>query len=143
MKSAISLAAVFLLASAQANPQRPRTQSYNDTAPILPPGSNATVPLFGPCTPGAFGCNTRYTFSQCVPTAGGSTAYIYFGSVPAGMICQNGQIVRDTLGPCSPPGSLQCLNGGRSFGLCDQSGLIYMGIVAAGTVCENGSIVAA
>ena len=93
--------------------------------------------LSGPCTPGAFGCNSLTSFSQCVAGAGGTTTYTYMGPVAAGMECVNGQIIRQNDGPCTPNGQLFC-DGEYSFYLCDQGGLINMGPVAPGTICNNG-----
>lgn len=116
---------------------------FENTTQVTTGTRPAYTPVNGPCQLGSFTCNSRSSFSQCAPASSGGSSYTFMGPTPAGMICQNGQIVRDTLGPCSPAGSLQCLNSGTSFGLCDQSGLIYMGIVAPGTACRNGTIVAA
>ena len=64
------------------------------------------------------------------------------GSVAAGMECDDGQIIAQNAGPCSPDGSLSCGPNGTTFFLCVYGGLIDMGSVAAGTVCEDGAIVA-
>ncbi|MCJ1302796.1 hypothetical protein MMC08_005601 [Hypocenomyce scalaris] len=138
MKSVLSLAVAFLVASASATPLAPRAQNTTNST------TNSTTPTYpllsGPCLPGSFACNSNSTFSQCVATSDTTTNYVFMGSVAAGMICQDGEVVRNTLGPCSPEGALFCMNHGMTFSLCAPGGLIYMGSVAAGTVCQNGTI---
>ncbi|KAI9869965.1 MAG: hypothetical protein M1823_008890, partial [Watsoniomyces obsoletus] len=101
------------------------TLTVTASASSLSPASTA---LPSTCVPGTFTCNSPSTFSQCV---GGGT-YTYMGSVAAGMQCVNGQIIRQSAGPCTPNGQIFC-NGSNAFYMCDQGGLIDMGRVAPGT----------
>lgn len=63
------------------------------------------------------------------------------GSTADGTVCDDGQIMRDDDGACTPNGALVCGSNNFTFYLCDQGGLIDMGPVAAGTECINGEIV--
>ena len=130
--------------TASASPVSPNTtgaatSTFSTITTSSPSAVQSATTLPGPCTPGTFACNSPSTFSQCTAGVGGASSYTYMGSVPAGMQCANGQIVRQNNGSCSPNGQISC-KGESAFYICDQGGLVDMGPVAPGTACLNGQI---
>ena len=76
------------------------------------------------------------------PYANETSQYAQQALTPAGYY-RDDRIVRARPdGDCNDDGSLQCIDGGQQFELCDQGGWVEMGPVANGTTCSNGAIVA-
>ncbi|KAK7713848.1 hypothetical protein SLS57_007353 [Botryosphaeria dothidea] len=140
----------------------------SSTAPRLPYVPDPNVALYLPCTPGNFLCKSASAFFTCDQPAPANVsalatngwAWGWERPVADGMMClpfervsnatEKGPSVRDDRyvrarpdGDCSKDGSVECVDGGKGFWVCDHGGWVDMGAVANGTLCVGGGIVRA
>jgi hypothetical protein len=76
-------------------------------------------------------------------SSGGTSSYGQEPGAPVGYYRDDRYVRYRPFGACSVDGSLQCVNGGAGFYVCDQGGWVDMGSVADGTTCADGRIIGA
>ena len=77
-----------------------------------------------PCTPSELYCNSKTSFSLCVPGTEGGSQSVFMGAVADGTLCDGRRIKKATGGKCSPVGNLKC-HGERGFFLCDEGMFVF------------------
>lgn len=77
-----------------------------------------------PCTPNELYCNSKTSFSLCVPGTEGGSQSVFMGAVADGTFCDGGRIKKAAGGDCSPVGDLKC-QGERGFFLCDEGMFVF------------------